>query len=139
MGDVALPKGATRKGTDAYAPEEIVSMMEVLPEPARTVVAAAAFTGLRRSELRGLQWGDIDGNQIYVRRTVWNTIVEDRTKTEASRAPVPLVPVLKKWLEAHRNGRQPNRFHFWGRTTWAPTQSSEPGSPRNIPYASKEW
>ena len=95
MGDVALPKGATRKGTHAYAPEEIVSMMEVLPEPARTVVAAAAFTGLRRSELRGLHWGDLDGNQIYVRHTVWNTIVEDRTKTEASRAPVPLVPFLK--------------------------------------------
>ena len=63
MRDVAIPKGASSKGTHAYAPDEIVSMMEVLPEPARTVVAAAAFTGLRRSELRGLQWGDIDGNQ----------------------------------------------------------------------------
>lgn len=101
MRDVAIPKGTTSKGTHAYAPEEIVNMIEVLPEPARTVVAAAAFTGLRRSELRGLQRGDIDGNQIYVRRTVWNTIVEDRTKTDASPAPVPLVPMLRKWLEAH--------------------------------------
>jgi integrase len=61
-----------------------------------------------------LQWGDVDGNQIFVRRTVWNTIAEERTKTDASRAPVPLVPVLKKWLEAHRNGRPETDFIFGG-------------------------
>ena len=137
MRDVAIPKGATCKGTHAYAPEEIVTMMEVLPEPARTVVAAAAFTGLRRSELRGLQWGDIDGNQIYVRRTVWNTIVEHLTKTDASRAPVPLVPMLRKWLEAHRNGQSETDFIFGGERRGR-AQSSQLGATRNISYASKE-
>jgi integrase len=33
-------------------------MMAILPEPAKTVVGVAAFTGLRKSELRGLKWQD---------------------------------------------------------------------------------
>jgi len=36
--------------------DEIESRGGKLPEPARTVCAVAAFTGLTRSELRGLKW-----------------------------------------------------------------------------------
>ena len=31
-------------------------MMEILPEPAATVVAMASFNGLREDEIRGLTW-----------------------------------------------------------------------------------
>src|SRR5258708_29304228 len=40
----------------AYSLEEIALMLSVLPEPSRTVVATAAFTGLRAGEIRGLTW-----------------------------------------------------------------------------------
>src|SRR6266542_3867953 len=40
----------------AYSLEEIALMLSVLPEPSRTVVALAAFTGLRVGEIRGLTW-----------------------------------------------------------------------------------
>ena len=40
----------------AYTLEEIALMLTVLPEPSRTVVAVAAFTGLRAGEIRGLSW-----------------------------------------------------------------------------------
>jgi len=40
----------------ADALEEEAEMLDMLPERARTVCAAAAFTGLTRSELKGLKW-----------------------------------------------------------------------------------
>src|ERR1019366_8945370 len=40
----------------AYSLEEIAQMLRVLPEPAVTVIATAAYSGLRLGELRGLTW-----------------------------------------------------------------------------------
>ena len=45
----------------AYSFDQILDMLEKLPEPARTVCATAAFTGLSASELRGLRWQDFTG------------------------------------------------------------------------------
>ena len=42
--------------TKAYSLEEIGAMLMVLSEPAATIVATAAYTGLRLGELRGLTW-----------------------------------------------------------------------------------
>jgi integrase len=42
----------------AYMLNVIQDMLEKIPEPARTVCATAAFTGLSASELRGLRWTD---------------------------------------------------------------------------------
>jgi hypothetical protein len=39
----------------AYTLEEVAEMLDKLPEPARTVCAVAEFTGLTRSELKGLK------------------------------------------------------------------------------------
>jgi integrase len=89
-------------------------MLEVLPEPARIVVATAALTGLRRSEIRGLKWGDLVNRNIYVNRTVWGAKVQEKTKTVASKAPVPVVPVLQKWLEEHRIGQPQDGLMFVG-------------------------
>ena len=113
---VAVPKGEETEETYAYNLDEIARMMEILPEPANTVVGTIAFTGLRKSELRGIRWQDIDPktNQLSVQRTVWRTIVEEKTKTKGSRAPVPLVPVVQKLLEAHRNGVPADGFIFTG-------------------------
>src|ERR1700680_3059520 len=42
-----------------YMLNEVNSMLAVLPEPGRTVIAIAAFTGLRRGEIEALTWEDI--------------------------------------------------------------------------------
>jgi len=59
------------------------------------MVLLAGSTGLRRGELIGLRWGDIDfqSGQANVTRSVWRN-VEGDTKTEASRKPVPLHSVV---------------------------------------------
>ena len=100
MRDVEIPGGRPSKDTHAYSLEEILMMIEKLPEPAKTVVATAAFTGLRRSELRGLKWEDYKGDELRVARSVWETHVIEDTKTVASRASVPVLPILRDMLDS---------------------------------------
>ena len=76
-------------------------MLAVLPDPAFTVVLTAALTGLRKSELRGLNGEDFTGAELSVRRSVWNSITNE-PKTNRSKAPIPVVKQLAEALEAHR-------------------------------------
>ena len=99
--DVSIPRVAESEETYAYSLAEVKSMLAVLPEPARTVVLAAAWTGLRKSELRGLTWADFDGKELTVRRSVWNSTVSE-PKTRRSRAPIPVVRQLADALELHK-------------------------------------
>jgi integrase len=85
----------------AYTLEEVAEMMDKLPEPARTVCAVAAFTGLTRSELRGLKWQDYDGESISVQRKIWNTHVGP-PKTEAREAGIYVIPLLRKILTKYK-------------------------------------
>lgn len=111
-----VPKAEETPETTAYSLNEINMMLDTLSdEPiASAVVATAAFTGLRRSELRGLRWEDLRDNQLFVTRTVWNTKERGKTKTASSKAPVPVLPVLARLLEAHRNGFPSDGYIFTG-------------------------
>jgi integrase len=113
--DSVIPRGKARGETPAYSLPEIFAMLDVLPEPARTAVLVAAFTGLRVSEIKGLCWQDLQGNELHVARSVWMGHVTD-TKTLSSRAPVPLVPILKAALEAHRARTTGDDYIFHGET-----------------------
>jgi integrase len=68
----------------------------------RTLVLLAASTGLRQSELFGLQWGDInfaEGTMNVTRSIVCGVV--GPCKAEASQMPVPIHPLvveaLVKW------------------------------------------
>ena len=65
-------------------------LAELLPRD-RTLVLLSMVTGLRRGELAGLKWQDIDFEnlQIDVQRSVVDQVV-GRCKTEASQKPVPI-------------------------------------------------
>jgi len=100
--DTSIPNvPEASEDTYAYSLGEIKSMLAVLPEPARTIVLTAAFSGLRKSELRGLTWGSYNGEQLSVDRSVWNS-TENVPKTKRSRSPVPVVRPLAEALEVHR-------------------------------------
>jgi integrase len=99
--DVSIPRVAESEETYAYSLAEVKSMLAALPEPARTVVLTASWTGLRKSELRGLTWADFDGKELTVRRSVWNATVSE-PKTRRSRAPIPVVKQLADALEVHK-------------------------------------
>ncbi|HTA23018.1 MAG TPA: tyrosine-type recombinase/integrase [Terriglobales bacterium] len=84
-----------------YLLAEVRNLLAVLPEPSRTAVAIASFTGLRRGEIEGLRWEHVLPDAIRVECSVWNGKVYE-TKTLASKGLVPLIPALKIILEAHR-------------------------------------
>jgi integrase len=99
--DVSIPKGRDSEETYAYSLEEIYRMLDVLPDPAATAIAAAAFTGLRKGEVRGMRWENLHGDEMQVTHSVWNRHIGD-PKTRASKAPIPVIAPLLRFLERHR-------------------------------------
>ena len=84
--------------------EEIKALLPQLKQPFLSLVALDAVTGLRRSELFGLKWSDIDfeKQEIQLCRAIVYQ-VEGAMKTEASQKPVSMEPelarLLKEWKE----------------------------------------
>ena len=62
-----LPQGRTRY----LSPSELKAALGAAPEWMRVPLALAAFTGMRRGELLGLRWMDVDleGRRVYLRET----------------------------------------------------------------------
>jgi integrase len=93
----------------------VVEMIETLDEPASTIVATAAFTGLRKSELQGLRREDFRDGKLFVERTAWRpTTVVESTKSKAAKAPVPVISILARYLQTHRKASLSNGFIFSG-------------------------
>ena len=113
MRDVVLPKGKPAGETHAYSLEEITQMLNVLPEPASTIVAVAAFTGVRKGELRGLLWENYDGEQVLISQSFWRGHALE-PKTRQSKAPVPVIVHLAQLLDTHRcsSGNPANGLMF---------------------------
>jgi integrase len=90
------------------------------------MIIVDALTGIRRSELMGLQWRDVDfiGSRIQITRSVVDQIV-GKCKTETSRKPVVMDEHISQslvawrqesmytrpddwvWASPHRKGKQP--------------------------------
>jgi integrase len=99
-----IPSGLTAPSeTSAYDLAVIEKILELpeLSERARLALAIAAFTGLRKGEICGLQWSDYRGSELRVSRSVWRRQVGD-PKTERSKAPVPVIPRLGSLLDAFK-------------------------------------
>ena len=117
--DVKLPKNRRPKQPGRYATLEnvtdVLATLSDVDEVATRVVAMAAFSGLRKSEIQGLRWDDLKDGEIHVKRTAWRTTtIEQGTKTEASQGAVPILPLLARHLEAHRNDFAGDGFIFKG-------------------------
>jgi integrase len=95
------PKATEPQETYAYTLDEIKSIVAMLPEPAATAFAVAAFMGLRHGEIQGLLWENYRDGEMYVSRSIWNGRVTDPT-TRKGRAPVPVIRQLAERLEMHR-------------------------------------
>jgi integrase len=83
--------GARRKRTPTVLePHEIQRLLVALESPFRVIVLLGVTTGLRRSELFALQWGDIDfcNLTIEIQRSIFQGVIGN-CKTTASQVPVP--------------------------------------------------
>lgn len=101
---IALVRSSSKRidAPDILTPVEIRAILGELSEPARTVTVLAAFTGMRRGELFGLRWEDLnfERQEIRIVRSLVDQI-EGKPKTETSRKPLPmsaeLVAALTAW------------------------------------------
>jgi len=107
-------------------PPELHRLFGELGIRERAMIIVDALTGIRRSELMGLQWCDVDfiGSRIEIRRSMVDQIVGN-CKTEMSRKPVVMDEHIAQaliawrqespytgpqdwiWASPHRKGRQP--------------------------------
>ena len=100
--DAAINPNVTEaQETYAYSLDEIQTILSLLPEPAATAFAVAAFMGLRHGEIQGLLWENYRNGELFVSRSIWNGRVTD-PKTRKGRAPVPVIRPLEERLEMHR-------------------------------------
>jgi integrase len=107
---VEIPSRATEGAeTYAYSLEEIFEMLRVLPQPANIAVATAAFTALRKSELRGLRWDQSyepaqDHESLGILRVKWSVWRKHvgPPKTKKSKTAVPVIPPLAEMLDRYR-------------------------------------
>lgn len=107
---VKRPK-ATNKKADVYDEQEVAQLFQLLqkePLHARMLITLALTTGLRRGELLGLQWDDVDleNGVIHVNHTLTYTKERGyelkRPKTESSIRTVSLPPSVVKELKAYK-------------------------------------
>jgi integrase len=82
--------------------------------PLHAPLVLAAFTGLRRSELLGLAWGDVDdAGTLTVRRAATfsgQAVRFEQPKTESANRRVPLHPVAVEVLREHRRAQATRRL-----------------------------
>jgi len=95
------PEATEPKETYAYSLEEIQTILSVLPEPAGTAFAIAAFMGLRHGEIQGLQWENYRNGEMHISRSLWNGHATP-PKTRKGRASIPVIRQLAERLEMHR-------------------------------------
>jgi integrase len=79
--------------------EEFRKLEAALGLRERVLLCLALSLGLRRGELAGLRWHDIDFEQLTI--TVERSLVDQivgRTKTEASQRPLPMDPRIARLL-----------------------------------------
>jgi integrase len=83
--------------TGAYTLEEMENVISALVEhvEAQLVMALSFFAGLRKGEIQGLQWGDIDADYIHVRRNFTKGKGGLHLTTPKTRKSVRSIPIIK--------------------------------------------
>jgi integrase len=132
--------------TYAYSLKEVHALMKATKDhpTVQALFVVAFFTGLRLEEVRGLKWEDYDRKKevLNIRRTVVHSKVVEDTKTAASKAPVPVIGIVKKYLDAHLKRNSGDGYIFHGVDSQKPINSAHLTWEVIIPAmekASVEW
>ncbi len=116
--------GGNEANTHAYTLEEVRDLMSAVDNhTTQAAFMVLTFTGIRSEELKGLRWADYDREKqvLNIKRTIVHGKLVEDTKTTSSKAPVPVIGIVKKYLDAHleRNTGTGYVFH-------APTEPERP-------------
>ena len=99
-----LPSARTER--DFLEPDEIKLLLGAAQPPIDTILYLAIYSGLRRGELFGLQWGDLDEqhNVLRIRRSIYQGDVTSPKTTHSERTvdlPTPIVTRLQEYREVY--------------------------------------
>ena len=100
---MVLGKTLEHGETKSYTLEEMEDVISALVDrvDAQLVMALSFFLGLRKGEIRGLQWSDIDGDYIHVRRAFSRGVV-GTPKTKKSLRSLPIIQPVRGLLTLWR-------------------------------------
>jgi integrase len=109
-----------RKRPIVLTVEQFYQILELLPQPYRTMVVVAQCTGLRAEEVLALEWQDIDFENLSMK--VVRAVVHGRVKTvktEYSEDELPLDPdfasVLLDWkMESEKKAKEEGKTQLAG-------------------------
>jgi len=114
--DLVTPPIPQRHEIQPLTPEQAQQLLQVARErKLETLLTVAVATGMRRGELLGLHWHDIDFNEgcLYVRRTVGRIgkfgVVVSEPKTRRSRRKIVLPGFVIDALKQHQEGQRAMR------------------------------
>jgi integrase len=110
---VDAPKGE-RKEMRTLSADDLARFLDAKTTPYYPIFYTACYTGMRRSELLGLQWQDVDLilGEVSVRRTLHNVkgkVYLRPPKTAKSKRLIPLPPSATLVLRQHREQREADR------------------------------
>ena len=98
--------------------QSIIASLHLLDDDpkAQAYLALVVFTGARKGEILGLQWGDVDlaNNVIHIRRNVTTTSnqpIIGTPKTKAGYRDIPILQGLREYLK----GGEPSCYIVGGR------------------------
>jgi integrase len=105
---------ARQKDPEILSPDEIRSLISQLEPPFHLMIWIAATTGLRRSELFGLQWRDFDFEKLTIEigRSIYEQTI-GKCKTQNSQKPLPLAADVAKELIRWREKSKHNSPNDW--------------------------
>jgi integrase len=138
---VQIPTPRYKVGKGMQLPEVKRLLSEAKSTRLYALYVVAATLGLRRGELLGLRWEDLDLDRatLTVAQTVQRVdgrLVVDETKSEASDGTVPLPKITRRVLVEHRDRQDKERIdagEIWhDRGLVFPTSVGTPIEPRSL-------
>lgn len=151
MKKVEVPKVQHKEG-DVYNSKELKELFLLLNEDNNKqmalIVKLALKTGMRKGELLGLQWSDIDfsTNTIHIKRSLSYTkdkgyfLKEPKTKGSNRKVAPPrkLMEELKKHIYIKKTERMEAK-ELWEGGKYEFVFSTDLGKPLNLDYVNKWW
>jgi integrase len=115
------PPGDHVEERPVLSPEQARTFLQTAAgQPNAIMYSLALYLGLRRGEVRGLRWQDIDWKQsrLHVRKNLIRIVdrvpVLDELKTKGSRRTIPLPPLFLAALRSHQARQADERLKAGG-------------------------